>query len=424
MFEVKEKPKLVERALLVGVQHQRQDAEHTERMLDELVELVNTLGIGIVGKKTVKIREPNAKFLIGKGKVEELLEIAKSLECDVIIFDEELTPAQQRNWEGESKILVIDRQEVILDIFAERAQTKEATLQVQLARMEYNLPRLKRAWTHLSRQRGGAATQRGEGEAQIELDQRMVRNKISALKKQLKEVVSSRELQRKKRSKIPIPTAAIVGYTNAGKSSMLNFFTPAKVLEEDKLFATLDPTSRRIQLPTGRTLILTDTVGFIRKLPHGLVDAFKSTLEEAIIAHFMIHVVDMNNPEYEQHIETTHQVLGELGVNETPIILAFNKLDICEDLENLERLKNRYPEAIFFSARTGENIDSLLEKMDEFLKTETSPLNLMIPHNRYDMIAKLHQEGCIQTQKAEEEGTHIFGHFPKRLLPLVESFKI
>lgn len=424
MFEVREKPKMVEQALLIAVQHPREDVEHTERMLEELEELVRTLNIGIVGTEIVKIREPNAKFLVGKGKVEEILEISKSLHCDVIIFDDELSPAQQRNWEAESKILVIDRQEVIIDIFAERAQTKEAVLQVQLAKMQYNLPRLKRAWTHLSRQRGGAATQRGEGEAQIELDQRMVRKKITALKRQLEGVVSSRELQRKKRGKIPIPTAAIVGYTNAGKSSMLNFFTPAKVLEEDKLFATLDPTSRRIQLPTGRPLILTDTVGFVRKLPHGLVDAFKATLEEAILSQFMIHVVDMNNPEHEQHMETTTSVLAELGVEDSPSILAFNKIDLCKDDEYLLRMKNKYPEAIFFSAKTGENIDSLLAKMDEFLKTDTTPLNLIIPYDQYEVVSRLHKEGCIQNQTSEDDGTHVFGHFPERVFPLIEKFRI
>jgi len=422
MFEVREKPKLVERALLIGVQHPRTELQSTVRMLEELEELVATLNIGIVETKAVKIRQTNAKFLIGTGKVAEIIELAKELQCDVIVFDDELTPAQQRNWESESKMLVIDRQEVILDIFAERAQTREATLQVQLARMEYNLPRLKRAWTHLSRQRGGAATQRGEGEAQIELDQRMVRKKITELKRQLESVVSSRQLQRKKRGKIPIPTAAIVGYTNAGKSSLLNYFTPSKVLEEDKLFATLDPTSRRLQLPSGRPLILTDTVGFVRKLPHGLVEAFKATLEEAILSHFMLHIVDMNNPDYEQHMSTTSSVLKELGVEDTPTILAFNKVDLCEQKDRLQYMQNKYPDAIFFSAKTGFDMATLLSKMDSFLKTDTKPLNLLIPHDRYPLVAKLHKEGCIQSQKAEEDGIHVFGHFPERLIPLIDKF--
>ena len=236
------------------------------------------------------IRKPQAKYLVGAGKAIDLIEEARLHDCDVIIFDNELTPAQQRNWEqaAEEKILVIDRQEVILDIFGTRAQTKEAVLQVELARLEYNLPRLKSAWTHLSRQRGGGSVQRDAGETQLEMDQRMVRTQISKVKRELKTVIQHRHLQRKKRMTVPVPTCAIVGYTNAGKSSLLNKLTNSDILAEDKLFATLDPTSRRCPLPSGQPLIATDTVGFVRNLPHRLVDAFKATLEEAVVSNFLI----------------------------------------------------------------------------------------------------------------------------------------
>ncbi|NDG99614.1 MAG: GTPase HflX [Opitutae bacterium] len=279
MFEVKEKPRLVERAYLVSCIHSERERADADSLLDELYELTQNLGIGVVGRKVVRIRKTSPRFILGKGKVELLLSELKEANADVLIFDNEITPAQQRNWETESKLLVIDRHEIILDVFADRAQTREAKLQVKLARLEYSLPRLRRAWTHLSRQRGGGVTQRGEGEAQIELDQRMVRDQISSTRKEISQVAKQRQTGRSRRQKLPLPTVAIVGYTNAGKSTLLNCLTGADALSADKLFATLDPTSRRLKLPNGRVIVLTDTVGFIRKLPHRLVDSFKATLE-------------------------------------------------------------------------------------------------------------------------------------------------
>ena len=267
--------------MLIGVTLPDDTVSNTRSLLDELCELVDTLGFGIQHERMVSIRKPQSKLLVGSGKAQELVDEAKAHDCDVIIFDNQLTPAQQRNWEelAEEKILVIDRQEVILDIFGDRAQTKEAVLQVELARLEHNLPRLKSAWTHLSRQRGGGSMQRDAGETQLELDQRMVRTQITRVKSELESVIQHRETQRKKRMTVPVPTCAIVGYTNAGKSSLLNKLTNSNILAEDKLFATLDPTSRRCPLPSGQPLVVTDTVGFVRNLPHRLVDAFKSTLE-------------------------------------------------------------------------------------------------------------------------------------------------
>ena len=308
MFEVREKPQLVERALLVGVYLDKSKEKEASSLLDELNELVQTLGIGIMDSVLVKVRENFPSHLMGKGKMAEIIERSKELNCDCIIFDNELSPNQQRNWENDSKILVIDRQEVILDIFSLRARTKEARLQVQLARMQYTLPRMARMWSHLDRQgggsgggKGGGGAARGEGEKQIEVDRRLARKKIDRVKAELEKVRQQRKTQRKERNRADLPHAAIVGYTNAGKSSLLNGLTESSVLAEDKLFATLDTTTRKLDLDDGQTILLTDTVGFVRRLPHGLVESFKATLEEAVLADFLIHVIDGSSENVEEH---------------------------------------------------------------------------------------------------------------------------
>lgn len=410
--------------MLIGITLPEQEASNTLSLLDELRELVATLGIEITHERQLAIRKPQAKFLVGSGKAEELVEEAKAHNCDVIVFDNELTPAQQRNWEqaADDKILVIDRQEVILDIFGKRAQTKEAVLQVELARLEYNLPRLKSAWTHLSRQRGGGAMQRDAGETQLELDQRMVRTQISRVKRELESVIKHRHLQRKKRMTVPVPTCAIVGYTNAGKSSLLNKMTNSDILAEDKLFATLDPTSRRCPLPSGQPLVVTDTVGFVRNLPHRLVDAFKATLEEAVVSNFLLHVLDVNSPEVESHAQTTLNVLGELGAEEKQIITVFNKIDALWDPAVRQDLEIRYPEAFFISAHTGEGLEALLDKIEAILEADYSQMRLLIPHERYDLVARLHREGGIRKEEARDDGTYLVGSIPDRLLSAIEPF--
>jgi len=316
--------KRCERAFLVGVQTADMAAGEAAELLTELHELVENLRIGIVGRELVNLRKPTPATLIGSGKTEEIIAQAKALEADLIVFDESLTPAQQRNWEKLSEIAVIDREEVILDIFADRAQTREAVLQVALARMEYSLPRLTRAWTHLSRQRG-KGKMGGEGETQLEQDRRQVNDRITRLKRELIEVQKQRGVQRHKRQRVPVPTASIVGYTNAGKSSLLNRLTGAHVLAEDKLFATLDPTTRQLLLRGNQKLLVTDTVGFIRRLPHRLVEAFKATLEETIVADFLIHVLDVTNASVEHHHATTLSVLAELGAAEKTIATVFQQ---------------------------------------------------------------------------------------------------
>lgn len=423
MLENKEVQDGVNRAFLVGVE--LPGSEDSSLLLDELMELVRTLGVEIGGVKSVKVRKGNAAFLMGSGKAEEILEEMEELGCDLLVFDNELTPAQQRNWEELLGRVVVDRQRVILDIFAQRAQTREAVLQVALARQEYFLPRLKQAWSHLSRQKGGGAMARGMGEKQIEMDERMVRDRISSLKRELKEVVKQRETQRRRRKRVPLPTAAIVGYTNAGKSSLLNCLTGSSILAEDKLFATLDPTTRRLELPGGQIVLLTDTVGFVRRLPHRLVEAFKATLEEAIHANFLIHVADITSPDLEHHMETTLGVVKELGSEKTHIITVFNKVDaVGVDEVLLGRLKAIHPEAVFVSAITGDGIDSLLREMEAALEGEVVLMELLIPHNRYDVVHQLHEMGAVKREKAEDEGVRIVGNVPKRLIRDMEEFRV
>lgn len=416
---------MVERAFLVGIQTPEMSAREGEELLAELAELVRSLEIGVVGSLLVNLREPKARFLVGGGKTEEILAKVKELKADAIVFDEELTPAQQRNWEKESKLCVIDRQEVIIDIFGNRAQTKEATLQVDLARMEYSLPRLKRAWTHLSRQRGGGGTVvRGQGETQLEADRRLVQTRIAKLKRELAEVRQHREIQRKQRLRRPVPTAALVGYTNAGKSSLLNALTGAEVLVEDKLFATLDPTTRQFHLPDGQKVLLTDTVGFVRRLPHKLVDAFRATLEEALLADVLVHVVDLSSQDAEEHRETTLGVLAELGADESKLLTVYNKIDAVEDKDELERLRFLHREALFVSARTKEGLTGLGEKIGQIIAGETLSLAVLIPYDKYELVGKLHDLDAVTTQRNEDEGVYLECLLPPKFEPLIHDYII
>jgi len=408
--------------LLIGIQHPKMTRQETEYLLAELAELTTNLDIPIAREMIIKLRQPTPAFLIGKGKLEEIIGIVQEENIDVLIFDEELSPAQQRNWERESKIAVIDRQEVIIDIFSERAQTKEAVLQVALARMEYSLPRLTRAWTHLSRQRGGGTGARGQGETQLEADRRMINDRIAITKRELKEVIKHRHVQRAKRLRRPVPTVSIVGYTNAGKSSLLNKLTQSNALAEDKLFATLDPTTRRLDLDKSQHVLLTDTVGFVRRLPHRLVDAFKATLEEAVVADLLIHLVDVSNPEFESHFETTESVLAEIGATENPRLLVFNKIDNFADEETLSRIKLIHKDALFISAATGEGLEALKENISTVLNAKLATSKIIIPHDRYDIISKLHSSGGIRHQETEDDGVHIEGLFPASVQGLIAPF--
>ncbi|MGH7946110.1 MAG: GTPase HflX [Opitutaceae bacterium] len=405
-----DKPAQLERAFLVGVQTNDMKKGEAAELLTELRELVENLRLTVTRAELVNLRRPTPSLLLGTGKAEEIVALAKADNADVIVFDESLSPAQQRNWEELSGLAVIDRQEVILEIFSDRAHTREATLQVALARMEYSLPRLTRAWAHLSRQRG-KGKMGGEGETQLEQDRRIVRDRITHLKQELKNVVQQRDVQRRKRQRVPIPTCAIVGYTNAGKSTLLNSLTGAEVLAANKLFATLDPTTRQLVLRGNQKLLVTDTVGFIRRLPHNLVDAFKATLEEVVVADFLVHVIDVANSNFEPHHATTLSVLAELGAADQTIVTVFNKIDAA-DPALLARARKLVPGALFVSALTREGLDALEARCLELVAEAHASTELVVPHERYDVIARLHAVGHIQSEEQRDDGVHLRGRFP------------
>ncbi len=420
MAELFDKNKRILRAFLVGVQTAHLPPGEGAELLAELRELVENLHLVITGSVLVNLRSPSSTFLLGRGKVGELIEQAKAGGADVIIIDEALSPAQQRNWETESGLAVIDRQEVILEVFADRAHTREAMLQVELARQEYYLPRLKRAWTHLSRQRGRGSLG-GEGETQLEQDRRTVRDRIAHLRTLLTDVRQQRGVQRQRRLRVPVPTCAIVGYTNAGKSCLLNRLTGARVLVENKLFATLDPTTRQLALPNNQKLLITDTVGFIRRLPHDLVDAFKATLEEVVVADFLIHVLDVTDPNVARHHATTLGVLAELGADRKTIIDVFNKTDIAAPAA-IETARVLAPGALFVSAKTGAGLDRLLEHCAARIAREAAATELLVPHDRYDIIARLHEIGQVHAQDMRDDGVHIHGSFPAAQVAVFAPF--
>ncbi len=390
-------------ALLVVPRMPGQKDEECLREMEELTSLVDTMGLGVVDGVTAPVKSPKSRYFFGTGKAAEIAELAEELEVDCIIFDQDLSPSQQRNWEALADRCVIDRHEVILDIFASRASTREAVLQVGLARMEYSLPRLTRAWTHLSRQRGGSRGTRGEGETQLEVDRRIVLRKIARMKEELAHVRRNRNTMRKQREAIPVPTAAIVGYTNAGKSSLLKRLTGADVLVEDKLFATLDPTTRRIKLEGGNELLLTDTVGFIRKLPHDLVDAFKSTLEETVLADFLLHILDASSPELAEHMRVTRQVLKEIGAGEKPVLTCFNKIDLLPE-EEQNALSLQYPDAVMFSVHSGAGLDTLPQALEKMLYADKRRQLFLLPSDRHDLVALAHRTGKVFREDYEEEG--------------------
>ena len=423
MFEIRPRDKMVERALLVGAFVDPVGRADAEDLIEELEELVRTLGIPVIEKMAVHTREIHARYFIGSGKAEEICERARELECDVLIFDNELTPAQQRNWEELAKILVIDRQEIILDIFGARAQTREARIQVDLARMAYSLPRLTRAWGHLGKQGGGIGA-KGEGESQLEQDRRKIRGQIDRLKRELAGVRSSRATQRKDRKRAPVPNAAIVGYTNVGKSSLLRRLTGADVLVEDKLFATLDTTTRKIALPNKQPLLLTDTVGFIRKLPHDLIESFNATLEEAALSDFLIHVLDASHPRVLEFYETTKNVLEELGADTSQALVVFNKMDLVDDETTRAWLQGRFPDAVFISVHSGQGLDELVERLSDLVSRQTRSVELLLPLERPELLARLHREGTVHSIAYEETGARVFATVSPRLHDALAGFMV
>jgi GTP-binding protein HflX len=429
MFEVREKPQMVERALLVRLYFDPREAEESEALLEELGELVSTLGIGVVDKLLVRSREMHKKFLCGTGKAAEIAELAKAHECDCLVFDNQLAPSQQREWERAADMTVLDREEVILDIFAKRAQTKEARLQVELARMQYALPRLARMWGHLDREGGsgggmGGGAARGMGEKQIEVDRRMANVRIDRARRELEDVRKQRATQRKEREKMETPHAAIVGYTNSGKSTLLNQLSGSDVMAKDMLFATLDTTTRKIELPDGQPLLITDTVGFVRNLPHRLVEAFKATLEEAVLADFLIHVLDATSSEIERFHETTLKVLGELGAVDKPTITALNKIDLVTDPDRLAELHRLYPDALHISAFSGLGMETLLQRCSEVMADRVRRHRYRIPQSRADLIGMLHRDAKVLSTEYEDNDILVTAVVPAAIAGRLEEFAV
>lgn len=361
--------------------------------LEELTELAATAGGTVVGDGTQKLSSPVAATFIGSGKAREFSLHCQQEHVDTVIFDDELSPAQSRNLEKVFECKVLDRTALILDIFAQRAKTREGRLQVELAQLQHLLPRLTRYWAHLSRQKGGIGM-RGEGETQLETDRRRVQDRIARIREELEDVRRSRSTQREGRQRTMWPLASIVGYTNAGKTTLFNALTGARSLAEDKLFATLDPTIRRLELPGKRMLLLSDTVGFIRKLPHRLVEAFKATLEEVVAADLLIHVVDVSHPLAEDQIRTVISVLEEIGAGRKPVMLVFNKIDRVNP-DRLEQFRARYPDSVAVSALTGEGFDELAARLAARLQPERESVVLAFPHDKTSLIARLHQVGHV-----------------------------
>lgn len=406
------------KAYLISVYTGTTTKSVAQEHIEELALLAETLGVDVVGKEVAFIRGYDGAYFVTKGKLEFLVEEAKKSGASMVIFDDELAPSQQRNLEKSFGCSVVDRTEVILEVFAQRAQTKEAKLQIELASVRYQAPRLKRLWSHLSRQTGGGGGggsggyNKGDGEKQIEIDRRILKDKIDDLKKELEEVKASRQTLRTLRKRNEIPVFAIIGYTNAGKSTLLNALTDAKVFVEDKLFATLDTTTRKLILKNNQELLLIDTVGFIRKLPHLLVAAFKSTLEEALTADILIHLIDASHPMAEEQADTTYEVLKELNAEKKPILTVFNKSDLVEDQTVIERMKFKYPHTVTISSLTHDGFDALDEAMVEALKSLRKRVSLKIPQSNYQIVAEIQRHGLILNQDYEENDVLIDAELP------------
>ena len=397
-----------QRAFLIGFLETDQDRAVVESQLDELADLVRNLEIIPLEPEIIRIRTPQVRYHAGSGKAEEIAQMVQECEADLLVFDADLTPSQQRNWEKLTGCPVVGREEIILEIFASRAMTKEAVLQVELAQLEYSLPRLHKAWTHLSRQRGGGSTNRGQGEAQLETDRRLIKRRIQQLKEELAVVRKQRAAQRKSRIRRPVVQGAIVGYTNVGKSSLLNALCNSDVLVKDQLFATLDPTARKILLPGNVEMVLNDTVGFVRKLPHQLVEAFKSTLEEAVLADILMLVLDVSSEDIDNEWETTLGVLKELGADEKRMLIVFNKIDrIDRDIHALKlaRLRGLFPQAVYVSAHSGEGLDELRRLLADFAARSRELMRVTLPPSRYDLITLAHSAGNVYEENFLPDGT-------------------
>ena len=423
-----------ERAFLVGAELKRgRPLLPVEDSLKELALLAETAGIDVVGQTYQRFDRPDNATYIGSGKVEEVKILVEELDADVIIFDDELNPRHQRELEkafGE-EAKVLDRTALILDIFAQHAHTREGKLQVELAQLEYRLPRLTRLWTHLARQAGGRAGGqnggvglRGPGETQLETDRREINRHIKRIKRDLEQVRSHRERHRAKRQQTELKVVAIVGYTNAGKSTLLNKISQADVLSADMLFATLDPTTRKVELAGGQEVLFTDTVGFIQKLPHDIVAAFRATLEEIIEADMILHVVDVSHPNALAQLDAVEDTLAELEVEHLPQVIALNKIDLLpEGADPLANLELQHP-AVPVSAVTGEGLEDLLTAVEAAMARYLRRIEVLLPYERGDLISLLYERGQVDSEEHRGDGVKIFGRLPERLAPYFAPYLI
>jgi GTP-binding protein HflX len=377
-----------------------------QESMAELAELAKTAQLNVIGQFIQKRQSADTSTYIGEGKAQELLDLIQAQEITLLITDDELTPNQQKNLESLLEIKVLDRTGLILEIFAKRAHTYEAQLQVELAQLEYTLPRLTRMWTHLSRQAGGIGT-KGPGETQLEVDKRQIGTRISIIKKKIEKVKLNREITRKHRHDIPMITGTLIGYTNAGKSTLLNQLAGSSVTAEDKLFATLDPTTRKLNLPNNDTLLLTDTVGFIQKLPHQLVTAFRSTLEEASTAHIIFHVIDASSPNWFQMIDTANDLLKELKADTVTRLYIFNKIDALKNLDEFKEKTKSYTPAVYISAHKKETLVSLSIAISKLLKTYQHTYTLTIPYTKLSIQNLIHTYGNVLSEEFTEDGVTI-----------------
>lgn len=414
----------VQRAFLVGVLLPGNTAESEARSLDELALLTDTAGADPVDQELVKRDRIDAATFIGSGKAEELASLTTAMDIDVVIFDQALSPAQQRNLQGVFHCDVVDREALILDIFAQHATSKVGTIQVELALLKYNLPRLRGKGTELAQQRAGVGTtMRGPGETKLETDRRRVLARISKLERQLKESAGHRETQRKQRQRTQIPQVSIVGYTNAGKSTLLNALTDAGTLVQDQLFATLDSTVRRLELPDSRPIVIADTVGFVRRLPHHLVEAFQSTLAEATQSDLLVHMVDATDEDPAGQIEAVEEVLLEIGAAKVPQVRVINKIDALDE-KGVTRLRNLWPNAVLISARTGEGLDELQHAIAEALSKDLLTLTLSVPYDRGDVVAAAHRVGEVIEEKHDADGTILDVRVPEREIGQFSEFVV
>lgn len=412
-----------ERALLIGLEKEGVSKWDLRDSMEELKELANSAGAEVVETVTQKLQRPTAPYYIGKGKAESLRDSIQNRAVTSVIFDDELSPAQGRNLENLLSRKVLDRTQLILDIFAQRARSREGRLQIELAQLQYLLPRLTRMWHHLSRQTGGIGT-RGPGETQLEVDRRRVQERIARLERELEDVRKTRAVQRQGRKRHQWPVAAVVGYTNAGKSTLLNLLTGADVLAENKLFATLDPTTRSFTLPNKQRVLLTDTVGFLRKLPHTLIESFKATLEEVHEADLLIHVADLSHPRVDEQMEAVENVIKELDAFGKQTVLVFNKIDNLESRELAQSHVERFPGSVAISARTGEGVSQLVHTLQEALASWRLRSRFSVPVHESALIAEIHRAGHVLELRYEGENAVIVAHVPPHLQAKLAQYAV